>query len=188
MKQYKGWQDVNLSTAKELDEISGDMITQDVKIVSVLYQMSEDEVWNKPLDEVNLLTSKIKWIYEEIPSDELTEITFDGITFKPSLNPNKMTFAQYVDLQGYIKDVRKYRGEIIATLFVPVNGSYGVGYDMDRFTEHIYETVSITQFKGFFLSSLDSLRTLIQTSMKQLKKRSRMIWEKMKTLLCGLGL
>ena len=188
MKQYKGWQDVNLSTAKELDEISGDMITQDVKIVSVLYQMSEDEVWSKPLDEVNLLTSKIMWIYEEIPSDELTEIIFNGMRFIPTVNPNKMTFAQYVDLQQCLKDVKKYRGEIIAALFVPENGKYNTGYDMEAFIRHIYDTVDMTQFEVFFLSSLDSLRTSMKHSMERLKKVNRTIWEKMEALLDGLGL
>lgn len=188
MKRIKGWEGITLNIAKQLDTVSGDMITQDVKIVSILHQLSEDEVWNKPLEDVNLLTREIKWIYDEMPEGELNEITYKGVTFKPRLTPSAMTFSQYVDVQNYIKDVNRYRGELIATLFVPENGKYGVGYDISEFTGYVYDTVTLPQFKGFFLSSLECLRTLIPTSMKLLRKRNPKIWKEMKTLLCGLGL
>lgn len=187
-KDIKGWRDVSLAIARKLDEIDGDLITQDVKVVSALLQLDEDEVWSKPLDEVNLLTSKIKWVYEGIPDGELTEILFNGMRFVPTTSPDKMTFAQYVDLQQCLKDVKKYRGEIIAALFVPENGKYNSGYDMEALIRHIYDTVDMTQFKGFFLSSLKILRTSMKHSMERLRKVNRTIWEKMETLLAGLGL
>lgn len=187
-KEIKGWKDVSLAIARKLDEIGGDLITQDVKVVSAILQLDEDEVWNKPLDEVNLLMQKIKWVYDAIPDGELTEIIFNGMRFIPTVNPNKMTFAQYVDLQQCLKDVKKYRGEIIAVLFVPENGKYNTGYDMEALIRHIYDTVDMTQFKGFFLSSLKVLRTSMKHSMERLKKVNRTIWGKMETLLDGLGL
>lgn len=193
------WDDVTLDVIRRIENIQGDVIDVDVQLVSIVFDIDIDDVWKMSVPEMGKYTQRMKWIYDTPDTSDLTEIIWQGCRFVPCTEASEISYAQYVDYQNYIRDVSKNRGEIIACLFKPENGEYNKGYSMKAFTEHVYQTVTLPEFRGFFLSwqmklmnstnsSLTWLKWLRTIQPKRMRKQMDSLIRETKTLLSGLGL
>lgn len=193
------WDDVTLDIARKMQRIQGDVIDRDVQLVSLVYNIDTTDVWKMSVPEMATYTNKLGWVYETPATKTLDEIIFRGERFVPCLTPDEISYAQYVDYQSYIKETDKNRGEIIASMFKPEKGEYNKGYNMKAFIEHIYQTVTLPEFRGFFLlwqtrltsstdSSLTWLRWLRMTQPRRMRKQMDSLMKEVRTLLYGLGL
>lgn len=151
----KGWNDVTIRVAEELERIEGETgIDRDVRTISLLSGIPEDEIWEWNVNKMGEALSGFAWILEPVVPVMTDCVEYQQV-FRPVLDLGKMTYRQYADLNAAISS--NDRAEIMASILAPVGGSYGKGYDMEGLKEHIRDTVSVPQYHGFFLNCLTSL-------------------------------
>lgn len=179
---YKGWNDMPLSVWQKeqgiLKDKDTDTVDKNVQLVALMYGISEDEAYNTELNEFSQMLDNISWL-SNIPSvpSVAPAYNLNGTTYIVTLNPNKVTTAQYIDFKSFDANDPSTVHLILSTVMVPSGHSYNDGYEIETVQQDILDylrvphALSIVRFffqyyKGLILSSLQSLT-------KNLKKEAR---------------
>ena len=199
------WADITLAEYARIMEIASDTdlsdAEKDVAVIALLAGVPEDDVWNLPLDEIKMLKIELFFLSSEF--DYPKTLNFKRIKIGdwdcevlPDLN--KMSYAQFVDYQTYIKELDfdgispKKKAEVLSVFFIPRGYKYNDGYDMLELQRAIRENVSILVYNSvwfFFLQKsrhlLDSTATSSASRMKamsMLMSRKNPLKEKLRHL------
>lgn len=161
--KIKGWEEVTIAQYYKLREIAEDEeldnISKEVKYISEIYGISENDVWGMELSNIGELRKNIGWLNSaEFPHKQIYgTIAINGTEYVIPKNLNAMTYAQYVDFQSYYlkKDME---AELLSVFIVPKGKRYNTDYDLDQTISDIREYVSIATYKNiiynFFRLSL----------------------------------
>lgn len=200
----KSWNDVSITDWKKLRDISEENISEaekNVATLAVLCEVSEDELWDMPVGELQRLQNGIDWIgkFDFNKKASHKRITIGGEKYNITTDLNKLTVAAYVDYQLYINDRDNHMGDILACFIVPEGKTYGNGYDVQELAKKIEDTVSIVFWNEIFFSllrnSLYSIKamqiylTYRQKKTKDKKEREMMeeAMTKLKEMMDTLG-
>lgn len=178
--KYKNWKDININTFQRLQEVltepkTGDEIVdnlqQNISILSILCDVDEDDISNLRGSEYKELLKSINFL-NEIPKVEIKDsYVINGKKYNVALNASKITMAQYLDFQTFVKDKDKYIREILTCFLIPNGKTYGNGYELDEVKNEIGEHLSIVDAHSIMFFFTLSFRTLTKTTLRYLMKK-----------------
>ena len=154
-----------------------DEMQMQVKFISILTDMTEDEVLNLPIGEYKVLASHSKFL-EDTPAigRRLANTYICGdFTLIPTKDARKVTTAQYIDFQTYCKmGFEEHYVEVLSVLLIPKGKRYNTDYDVVEVQDAIRRDLSVTDavtIFGFFLkSSAQSIASTLNYCKKMVKK------------------
>ena len=178
MKQYMGCMKIlkDDSIKKELEKV--------VKILSVITEINEVDIYRLPVKNINTLGLKLTNFLGTKPNEELQHLVMiDDVEygFHPKLSD--MTFGEWIDIDNYINGgVDDNLHKIMSVLYRPViakqkNGKYRIEpYEPSEEKQNlIRDNLTVKEFNGVsvFFSNLGSelLMTTLKSSIQQLKDK-----------------
>lgn len=134
-----------------------DALTQQVKTISILTGMSEDEILALPIMKYKELAGKTKFLEKEYDGKLQVAKSYGlaGMELMPVKDFTKITTAQYIDFQNLSKGGDKYLVETLSTLLIPKGKKYNDGYDVSDVHRAIRENLSVADvisLSAFFLT------------------------------------
>jgi len=135
---------------------SVDALTQQVRTISILTGMTDDEVLSLPILEYKELAGKTMFLEKEYDGKLMVAKSYGlgGMELIPVKDFTKITTAQYVDYQNLSKEGDKFLVETLSTLLIPKGKKYNDGYDIADVHKAIRENLSVADvlsLSAFFL-------------------------------------
>ena len=158
---------------EELDELD-----RQVKIISVLSDLSEDEVLNLPIVEYKEMAERTKFLNEMSERDAArvaSSYNVGGFNLVPVTDVRKITTAQYIDFQEYAKGGDENLVEILSCMLVPKGMKYNNGYDVVDVQRAIRENMSVADVLALTAFFLASYRNLTRDFLNYSKEEARRI-------------
>ena len=134
-------------------------LDRDVRTLSILSGIEEDRIWDMDITEVAALRNEMDWVHTPCEPVDFQGVDYQG-HFKPNFGLERMSYRQYADLNSAM--AMNDRAAVLAACLVPESGEYGVGYDMEDFTEWLRENVTMSQYQGFFVCWASSILKAIE--------------------------
>ena len=155
---------------------SVDALEQQVKTISILTGLTEDDVLALPIMQYKELAGKTKFL--ENGYDGKLQVAksygLGGMELIPVKDFAKITTAQYVDYQTFSKEGDKYLVETLSTLMIPKGKKYNEGYEIADVHKAIRENLSVADvlsLSAFFLGKwVKSIKDLQTYSIKEIQK------------------
>lgn len=180
------WNDITL---KQFYEIQNILSTEDeytvFNLIDFLYNV---DCQNLPITQ--LKQYDISFIKEQIPDVKVEkEYILNGTVYKSNIDITKVTVAQFIDYQNYIKQPEIKLEDLLSVFFIPKScKDYNQDYDIIKVKEDLLELpITVAQSIGFFLGRQFKIFFLIfrYCLLKQVKKL-KMDKKKKKELLNNL--
>ena len=183
---HKGWDDVSISLYNEISKICGDEkiepLDKNIKLVALLSNTPEDEIWDLELEELRPLLNDIQWLWKFDFKKKWkgNKLKINGNAYDVCTDLEKFTISQYIDFQMIwprLKDSDDDYSRILATFIIPEGKKYNKDYDLQGVIKEINENLSITQANSvlyFFLISLANSIRATEICYKALMKILRM--------------
>lgn len=168
----KNWTQISISDYMELQEIINreDAVDVEIGLVALLCGVGEEEILDLPLPEYQRLRSEAQFIaqFPEVKNKAPKSVTIGDKKYDIITNMRKLTTAQYIDFQTYLKlgdDVNNLPN-LLSIFIIPKGSKYGdESYDLDKLKEDIKEYLPVvTAFEmcGFFqLTFLNSIKNIL---------------------------
>ena len=166
-----------------LDDETDDDITKNVKLVAVITDKDEDEVWNMDMSEAGEYIGRLRFLNKfELPKNPNMKIKLPNYDLAVMKDVTKINVAQYVDFQNFIKmPLREGMEKILSIFLIPEGCKYNEGYDIIDLQKVIRENLSFRVAEGllsFFLNrygmSLVHSLTYCKHQMKKMKDKEMM--------------
>ena len=188
-----------------LDDEVDDDITKNVKLVAVMLNKDEDEVWNMDMAEAGNYISKLTFLNKfELPKHPNMKIKLPSYDLVVIKDLTKINVAQYVDFQNFVKmPMRESMEKILSIFLIPEGCSYNTGYDILDLQKELRENLSFRVGEGllsFFIekygrSLIHSLvycrrqvrKTKDKEMMENLEKTEKEIQQKLDSLIHLIG-
>lgn len=154
-----------------------DALEQQVKTISILTGLTDDEVLDLPIMEYKSLAAKTMFLEKEYDGKLQIAKSYglNGIELIPVKDFNKITTAQYVDYQTFSKEGDMYLVQTLSTLLVPKGKKYNDGYDMDAVQQAIRDNLSVADVVSLFAFFLTKWVKSIKDSQTYLDKEIKKI-------------
>ena len=188
-----------------LDDEVDDDITKNVKLVAVMLNKDEQEVWDMDMAEAGNYISRLQFLNKfELPKHPNMKIKLPSYDLVVIKDLTKINVAQYVDFQNFVKmPMRESMEKILSIFLIPEGCSYNTGYDILDLQKEIRENMSFRVAEGllsFFIekygrSLIHSLvycrrqvkKTKDKEMMENLEKTEKEIQEKLDSLIHLIG-
>ena len=173
-------------------------IDKQVQIVAILADMSEDEVLHLPLADYSAMAVQAAFLGAQCEPAEMDgkPVAAGGMLLVPTKDFTKITTAQYVDFQTFVKDFPSTLPELLSCFLVPEGKEYNTGYDVAEVKEAVRcitlpQAIGLTAFffKRFNASIVDSLTYLERTGRKDPRKKEKLMKIRMQAeaIFHGIG-
>lgn len=193
MKIIDNYRDLPLGMYLEICEISRrtdiEELHKQVSILSVLTGKEEEEIYDLPIGDYKSLVSKASFLAHPYEGGVQTAdlYTLEGWVLKPVEDYRKISTAQYIDFQTFVKDAEKNVVEILSVMLIPEGKKYNQGYDIVELQNVIRRCLPVADalslyaffFVQFRQSIKDSLISSKEAAMKlrDPEKRKRVLKE-----------
>ena len=153
-----------------------DPLTQQVKTISILTGLTEDEVLALPIMEYKEFAGKTKFLEKDYDGKLQIAKSYglNGMELIPVKDITKINVAQYVDFQTFSKEGDKYIVESLSTLLIPKGKKYNEGYEISDIHKAIRENLSVADvlsLSAFFLKMwVKSIKDFQIFSIKEIQK------------------
>ena len=153
-----------------------DALEQQVKTISILTGMAEDEVLALPIMQYKELAGKTKFLENGYDGKLQVAKSYGlaGLELIPVKDFAKITTAQYVDFQNLSKEGDKYLVETLSTLLIPKGKKYMDGYEIEDVRQAIRENLSVADvlsLSAFFLTKfVKSIKDFQTYSIREIQK------------------
>lgn len=180
------WNDITL---KQFYEIQNILSTEDeytlFNLIDYLYNV---DCQSLPITQ--LKQYDISFIKEPIPDVKVEkEYILNGTVYKSNMDTTKVTVAQFVDYQNYIKQPEIKLEDLLSVFFIPKScKDYNQDYDIIKVKEDLLELpITVAQSIGFFLGRQFKIFFLIfRYCLQKQVKKLKMEKKKKKELLNNL--
>lgn len=194
MKIIDNYRDLPIGKYLDILELSKDesvdALEQQVKTISILTGLTEDEVLALPIAKYKELAGKTEFLEKQYDGSLRVAKSYGlaGMELIPVKDISKISTAQYVDFQTFTKEGDKYIVESLSTLLIPKGKKYNEGYEIADVHKAIRENLSVADvlsLSAFFLTLLvKSIKDFRTYSIKEILKVSNkemreMLMEKM---------
>lgn len=179
----------HLPVGKYLDIIAiprdTEQLDYQVRVVAILNDMSDDDVLDLPLPRYKELAAAADFLTAPVLKDGRnpfdgknvpTSYTLGGQKMKLTVDPSKMTVAQYVDFQTFAKqDAPANLPLVLSCILVPEGKQYNEGYDVAevhaliRDTFPVYDAFALSAF--FLRKWLHLMRVTLTSSLYDLQRK-----------------
>lgn len=203
------WDNITIEKYYEIMDVlndeTDDDITKNVKLVSIMLDKPEQEVWDMELSQAGDYISRLQFLNKfDIPDHPNMKFNLPGYNLEVIKDLTKINVAQYVDFQNFVKmPLRDGIDKILSIFIIPAGKKYNDGYDILDVQKTIRENMSFRVAEGllgFFLKrygkllihSLNSCRKQIKKSkdkemMDILKKTEKELQKKLEDLTHLIG-
>lgn len=136
-----------------------DAIDAHVEMLSILYDLTPEEVMNMPLEQYQKLSFNCSFLMQPLPPVKgriCKEYKFGDMVLVPTTDIKKFSAAQYIDYQQMIQEDGKLI-ELMSCLLVPKGCKYAQGYDIADVHKVIAEYMCVSdvmEMSAFFLRKL----------------------------------
>lgn len=154
-----------------------DALEQQVKTISILTGLSEDEVLALPITQYKEFAGKTKFLEKEYDGKLQIAKSYylNGIELIPVKDITKITTAQYVDFQTFSKEGDMYTVETLSTMLIPKGKKYNDGYEITDVHKAIRENLSVADVLSLYAFFLSKWVTSIKDSQIFLAKEIQKI-------------
>ena len=188
-----------------LDDETDDDITKNVKLVAVITGKDEDEVWSMDMAEAGEYISRLQFLNKfELPDNPNMKFNLPGYQLKVMKDVSKISVAQYVDFQNFVKlPLREGMEKILSIFLIPEGCKYNDGYDIIDVQKEIRENLSFRVAEGllsFFIEKYGELlihslvycrrqvkKTKNPEMMEKLEKTQKEVQQKLDSLIRLIG-
>lgn len=186
----KDWNEMPLRLWQEEQEIlrdkETDAVDKNVRLVALLYDISEEEAYNTELNEFSAMLDGIGWLGKnpDVPG-VAPAYNLNGSTYIVSLNPQKITTAQYIDYKSFNPDDPDNIHLILSTVMVPSGHTYNDGgYELEDVQNDILDYLRVPHalaivrfffqyYKRLTINSLHSLTKTLRKEARRTKDREK---------------
>lgn len=185
----KGWSDCSIDLFYAIDDVLKDekltVMQKNVKLISLIFDIPEDTVYQMDINEYNRYISQLQWINNNSLNEKFKTKSisiYDNVYIVTPIN--KLTIAQYIDFQTFWQknDIRTYMGNILASFIVPKGHKYGEGYDVLELANHLRNNLSILEAHNLLFFFLKKYLISIRDSFIYLRKKLKTKEEKQKIM------
>ena len=185
---YKNWDDVTISVYRDILDIVNDksMTTTEINValLALFLGISEDDVYNMNVTEVNKLLPNIKFLdnFDFNKNFNSKKIKLNDNEFMIDTDLTKFTVAQYVDFQTFWgkNDINTYLPNILSCILIPKGKKYNDGYDIVEVATLIeqYMPITIANSILFFfvkesVSLIRAFQICLDWKMRRMKKKMK---------------
>ena len=158
-----------------LDDETDDDITKNVKLVAVITDKDEDEVWNMDMAEAGEYISRLQFLNKfELPDNPNMKFNLPGYQLKVMKDVSKISVAQYVDFQNFVKlPLREGMEKILSIFLIPEGCKYNDGYDIIDVQKEIRENLSFRVAEGLLSFFIEKYGKLLIHSLIYCRKQIR---------------
>lgn len=196
------YNDLRLDTWLELDAVlqgDGEEIDKQVQMIAILSGKGVDEILALPLADYGRMAAQTAFLrtYPDAVTAPARVIVGDR-AYIPVKDFTKITTAQYVDFQTFVRGGAQAFPQLLGVLLVPEGHTYNDGYDVAAVVDDI-RTLPVTvavALVGFFFGrlrqSIAASLTSLTALLKRVPRKKRMQMEKeleeARRLISGAGL
>lgn len=158
-----------------------DEYSTNIQLVSILSDMTEDEVLSLELTQYKALNQKLSFLLQEPPKRMIANVyKIGGYELETMLAIDKMSVAQYVDYQTFVKDTDKFLVEMLSIFLIPKGHKYNDGYDIIEVQKAIRDNLSIVDAMSLSAFFLLWSQSLMKATLTSLIKKAKKMKKKMK--------
>lgn len=195
--KYKSWSEVPISLYYDISSITDmedlEPVDKNVKLISLLSDTPEDDIWSLSMNEAESVFSQLGWLWSfSFPKNNPgKKMKIGDKTFTLSTDLQEFTISQYIDFQNLWHEFKDNKEsalpQLLAVFLVPEGRKYNTDYKTSDIAQFFLTRMPITtanQILYFFLLSL--ARSIRATEicyglmMKILRKRTKTKEEKEK--------
>ena len=208
----RSWSQVTLNEySKIMDVISDEALSdseKDIAIIAILAEVPEDDIWNLSVSEVKKLKEDMLFLGNNITDGKVQKykkIKIGEWECNVLQDLQKMSYAQFVDFQTFIRDLDNKKAEVLSIFFIPVGHRYCEGYDVRALQNAKNECVSVETYRNcwffflkryrsslnrtaIYLASMLKARALLMRKSNPLKEKYRELAKMIREiphLMCG---
>ena len=158
-----------------LDDETDDDITKNVKLVAVITDKDENDVWNMDMAEAGEYISRLQFLNKfELPKNPNMKIKLPSYDLVVIKDLSKINVAQYVDFQNFVKMPLKEGMEKILSIFlIPEGCKYNDGYDIIDLQKEIRENLSFRVAEGLLYFFIEKYGKLLIHSLVYCRRQVR---------------
>lgn len=153
-------------------------LDRQVKILSILTGLGEDELLDLPIQEFKVMTSRMGFLEKDLPT-EVTRLEksyrIGGFDLVPVIDMRKISTAQYIDFQSFHQaGFEEHFVEILSCILIPKGRKYNQDYDIIEVQDairrdlNVHDGASIYAF--FMFSCRESIKDILTFSLQETKK------------------
>lgn len=180
MKMIDSYRELPIGKYLEICEIARDEnvdpLTEQVKIISILTDESEEDILRLPIAEYKDMSRRLTFLSEAYDGETRIAKSYriGGMELIPEKDLSKITTAQFIDFQTFSKEGERYYVEVLSTLMIPKGKKYNDGYDIADVHKAIRENLSVADvlsLSAFFLEKwLRSIKDSAIFSISEIRK------------------
>lgn len=130
------WSEITVNEFIQLEQILKSEIPESyrtVTVVALLSNQTVDEIEDLPASSFTKLARDLKFI-EDKPKDRKVKSSYklNGRSYQLHADITKISTAQYIDYQNYMKEEEKDMTKILSCWMIPKGHKYNDGYDMQQ--------------------------------------------------------
>lgn len=158
-----------------LNDETDDDITKNVKLVAIMLDKDEQEVWDMEMTEAGGYINKLKFLNKfDIPDHPNMKFNLPGYNLEVVKDVTKINVAQYVDFQNFVKmPLRDGMDKILSIFLIPSGCKYNDGYDIIDVQKVIRENLSFRVAEGLLGFFLRKYARLLMDSLSYCRKQIR---------------
>ena len=180
------WNDITLKQFYEIQDILS--VEDDYTAFNLIDYLYNVDCQSLPIKE--LKKYDISFIKEPIPDVKLKkEYTLNGNVYKSNCDITKVTIAQFIDYQNYVKQPDLRLEDLLSVFFLPKGcKDYNKDYDITKVKEDLLELpITVANSIGFFLGGqFNILFLLFRYSLIRQVKKMKMDKQKKTELINNL--
>ena len=169
-----------LDICKVSRDDSLDDLDKQVKILAILYGVTEDDILNLPLPSYKEMAAASAFL--EVPCEKVPRVaskyTLGDLVLVPSADPSKLTTGQYIDFQTFAQKGEETLVEQLSCFLIPQGCKYGTGYDVADVHRAIRDHLSVADvlaLAAFFLTSwfksIEATRIFSERQRRRLERK-----------------
>lgn len=180
MKMIDSYRELPIGKYLEICEIARDEnvdpLTEQVKIISILTDESEEDILRLPIAEYKDMSRRLTFLSKAYDGETRIAKSYriGGMELIPEKDLSKITTAQFIDFQTFSKEGERYYVEVLSTLMIPKGKKYNEGYDIANVHKAIRENLSVADvlsLSAFFLEKwLRSIKDSAIFSISEIRK------------------
>lgn len=178
------WDNISIEkyfTIKDiLDDPEDDDITKNVKLVALITDKDESEIWDMDMSTVGGYIDKLRFLNKfDLPKSPTLKIQLPTYKLQVMKDLSKINVSQYVDFQNFItKPFSESMEKILSIFLIPEGKSYNTDYDIVNLQKEIRENLSFRVAEGLFNFFMKRYNQLLMHSLTYLNKTIRKMKDK----------
>lgn len=186
MQIPKSWAGVTIQQFKDLSKLDkSDELDFSINTIAIICGMTVDEVESLPIAKIKEITNSLAWM-NKMPEKFVNDFKLNGVKYIVDPSIQKISAAQYIDLNEYVKKgVTENLDNIMTVFCFPTSGifrkkpsKYGQGYSLKATAELFNEQLTMDvcyPLSLFFCKLLNKSTPIIKDYLeKELEKLKAM--------------